>query len=360
MGAMSERKYEIKDATLRFFHSVLFVAVSQDSLRYAMGINMNIAVISYWHVHAEGYTKEVLENTDSKIVAVWDEEEERGRKYAEEFSVPFMKDYDELLHNSDIQGVIITAPTSMHRELIIKAIKKGKKVFSEKVLALTLSDCLEIKEALLASGKDITLSLVKKCESTFLFAKELVDRGSLGRITYARMRNVHNGSIGNWLPEHFYNREQCGGGAMIDLGAHPMYLLTWLLGTPLTVQSVFTDITGHGVEDNAVSVIEFEGGAVGVAETGFVSVYTPPILEISGTEGTLIVGETIRYATKETEGRWITPEELPCALPSPLVMWARDKWEGNVTFGIEDSITLTKLMEAAYESHATGKKAVIA
>lgn len=321
---------------------------------------MNIAVISYWHVHAEGYTKEVLENTDSKITAVWDEEEERGRKYAEEFSVPFYKDYNELLNNSEIQGVIITAPTSMHTELIIKAIKKGKKVFSEKVLALTLSECLEIKEALLASGNDITLSLVKKCESTFLFAKELVESGSLGRITYARMRNVHNGSTGNWLPEHFYNREQCGGGAMIDLGAHPMYLLTWLLGTPLTVQSVFTDITGHGVEDNAVSVVEFEGGAIGVAETGFVSVYTPPILEISGTDGTLIVGETIRYATKETEGKWITPEKLPTTLPSPLVMWARDKWEGNLTFGIEDSITLTKLMEAAYESQATGKKAVIA
>ncbi|WOO38634.1 Gfo/Idh/MocA family oxidoreductase [Anaerocolumna sp. AGMB13020] len=321
---------------------------------------MNIAVVSYWHVHAEGYTKEVLEKTDSKIVAVWDEEEERGRKYAEEFSVPFIKDYEELLHNSNIQGVIITAPTSMHKELIIKAIKQGKKVFSEKVLALTLSDCLEIKEALLASGKDITLSLVKKCESTFLFAKELVESGSLGRITYARMRNVHNGSTGNWLPEHFYNKEQCGGGAMIDLGAHPMYLLTWLLGTPLTVQSVFTDITGHGVEDNAVSVIEFEGEAIGVAETGFVSVYTPPILEISGTDGTLIVGETIRYATKETEGRWITPDKLPPALPSPLVMWARDQGEEMEAFGIEASITLTKLMEAAYESHTTGKKAVIA
>lgn len=325
---------------------------------------MNIAVISYWHVHAEGYTKEILEKTDSKITAIWDEEVKRGRSYAEKFNVPFYEDYDELLENKDIQGVIITAPTSLHKELIIKAIKKGKKIFSEKVLALTVADCLEVKEELLKAGEnqgseDITLSLVKKCDTPFLFAKELVSKGSLGRITYARMRNVHDGSIGNWLPEHFYNREQCGGGAMIDLGAHPMYLLAWLLGEPVAVQSVFTELTGHGVEDNAVSVIEFKDGAIGVAETGFVSLYTPPILEVSGTEGTLIIGENIRYATKETGGKWVTPDTLPENLSSPLVMWAKEQLGGNKDFGIEESITLTRLMEAAYESHATGRKAVI-
>lgn len=324
-----------------------------------MGISMNIAIISYWHVHAEGYTKEIIEKTDSKVVAVWDEEEERGRGYAKEFLVPFYKDYDELLANADIQGVVITAPTSLHKELILKAVKAGKKVFSEKVLALTVPDCLEIKDALLKQGSDITLSLVKKCESRFLFAKELIEKGSLGHITYARMRNVHDGSIGNWLPEHFYSREQCGGGAMIDLGAHPMYLLAWLLGTPVSVQSLFTDVTGHGVEDNAVSVIEFGEGTIGVAETGFVSLYTPPILEVSGTEGTLMIGENIRYATKGTSGEWITVTELPKALPSPLVMWANNQLEDKVTFGIEDAITLTKLMEAAYESQITGKKAAI-
>lgn len=320
---------------------------------------MNIAIISYWHVHAEGYTKEIIEKTDSKVVAVWDEEEERGKSYAEKFQAAFYKNYDELLANKEIDGVVITAPTSMHKELIIKAVKAGKKVFSEKVLALTTADCLEIKEALDSQGSDITLSLVKKCDSSFRFAKELVEKGSLGRITYARMRNVHDGSIGNWLPEHFYNREQCGGGAMIDLGAHPMYLLAWILGTPVSVQSLFTELTGHGVEDNAVSLIEFADGAIGVSETGFVSRYTPAILEISGTKGTLIIGENIRYATTETEGKWVTPEQLPETLPSPLVMWAKGQTEGMEDFGIEASITLTKMMEAAYGSQATGKKTVI-
>lgn len=244
---------------------------------------MNIAIISYWHVHAEGYTQEI-EKTNSKVTAIWDEDVERGKRYADQFGAKFYTNYDELLADKTIDGVVITSATSAHKEFILKAIEAGKKVFSEKVLAITTEECLEIKEALDKHNSDITLSLVKKCDSDFLFAKQMVESGALGRITYARMRNVHNGSIGNWLPEHFYNKEQCGGGAMIDLGAHPMYLLNWLLGEPKSVQSIFTDITGHGVEDNAVSIIEFEQGAIGVSETGFVSNYNPATLEISGTK----------------------------------------------------------------------------
>jgi predicted dehydrogenase len=317
---------------------------------------MNIAIISYWHVHAEGYTKEIIEKTSSKVTAIWDEDIERGTKYANQFNVKYYQDYEELLSDQTIDGVVITAATVGHTELILKAIQAGKKVFSEKVLALTTAECLEIKSALDKQGADLTLSLVKKCDPEFLFAKQLVQSGALGRITYARMRNVHNGSIGNWLPAHFYSKEQCGGGAMIDLGAHPMYLLNWLLGDPKSIQSTFTNITGHEVEDNAVSVIEFEQGAIGVSETGFVSNYNPQTLEISGTEGALFIRDGVRYVNKATDGKWVTPE-LPAALASPIVQWANGS--GNtegVTFNIDDAIMLTKMMEAAYKSYHSGKK----
>lgn len=318
---------------------------------------MNIAIISYWHVHAEGYTKEILEKTDSKVTAIWDENSERGLKYAEQFGATYYADYDELLQNKAIDGVVINSATSEHTKLILKAIEAGKKIFSEKVLALTTAECLEIKEALEKKGSSITLSLVKKCDPEFLFAKQFVQSGKLGRITYARMRNVHNGSIGNWLPAHFYDLEQCGGGAMIDLGAHPMYLLNWLLGEPKTIQSVFTKITGHEVEDNAVSVIEFEQGAIGVAETGFVSNYNPPTLEISGTKGALFIRNGVSYATDETGGKWVTPDQLPQALPSPLVQWVKGEQALEyVSFGIEESVMLTRMMEAAYKSFHNGKK----
>ncbi|MDF2590128.1 MAG: hypothetical protein K0S41_3969 [Anaerocolumna sp.] len=320
---------------------------------------MNIAIISYWHVHADGYTKEILEKSNSIVTAVWDNDLERGMNYAKQYNLKFYTDYDELLKDDSIHGVVITSATNYHKELILKAIHAGKKVFSEKVLALTTDDCLEIKEALKEKDADITLSLVKKCDSEFLFAKHMVDSGKLGQITYARMRNVHNGSIGNWLPEHFYNKEECGGGAMIDLGAHPMYLLNWLLGEPKTVQSLFTNITGQSVEDNAVSVIEFDKGIIGVSETGFVSNYNPATLEISGTKGCLLIRDGVSYANDETNGEWVTvmKDQLPDTIPSPIIQWANDeKGKKGVTFGIDDAIMLTRMMEAAYKSNISGKK----
>lgn len=320
---------------------------------------MNIAIISYWHVHAEGYTKEIMNKTNSKVTAIWDEEPARGREYAQQYGVAFYEDYDELLKDSTIEGVVITSATSAHKEIILKAIHAGKKVFSEKVLALTTQDCMEIKEALTEKSTDLVLSMVKKCNGAYLFAKQMIESGALGQITFARMRNVHNGSTGNWLPPHFYSKEQCGGGAMIDLGAHPMYLLSWLLGTPKTIQSTFTDITGRGVEDNAVSVIEFDNGCIGVSETGFVSVYTPESLEVSGTTGTLLIRNDVMYANAETEGKWVTVEELPESLPSPLVLWANGQENVGVNFGIEESILLTRMMEAAYKSQNSGKKEIV-
>ncbi|NLJ30879.1 MAG: Gfo/Idh/MocA family oxidoreductase [Clostridiales bacterium] len=318
---------------------------------------MNIAIASFWHVHAKKYAKEIVEKTNGRLTAIWDEDPERGTAYAKQYHVTYYSDYDQMLRDGGIDGVVITSATSMHPELILKAIRAGKKVYSEKVLAITTADCMKIKKALEEKGEDLTLALVKKCDSPFLFAKQMVDSGALGRITFARMRNVHDGSLADRLPAHFYSKEQCGGGAMMDLGAHPMYLLNWILGMPKSVQSTFTNVTGHEVEDNAVSVLEYANGAIGISETGFVSVYNPPTFEISGTTGALLIrGDSVQYADAATGGQWVNAEKLPDPLPSPLAQWADGTKAEGVSFGVEDGILLTKVMEAAYRSQESGKK----
>ena len=160
-----------------------------------------------------------------------------------------------------------------------------------------------------------------------LFAKKAVEENWLGEVTLLRVRNAHNGAVGNWLPPHFYDPEACGGGAMIDLGAHPMYLSRWLLGKPKNISSVFTRHTGRAVEDNAVSVIEFENKAIAIVETGFVTPVSPFSLELYGTEGSLFVGgmdNTVRISSKkyapEAEG-YVIPDQLPPALPSAMEQW---------------------------------------
>ena len=124
-----------------------------------------------------------------------------------------------------------------------------------------------------------------------------------------------------------------------------------------TITSTFTAVTNRGVEDNAVSVIEFENGAIGVSETGFVSECNPYTLEISGTDGSLMIhGESARWGGKATGGKWVDLE-LPEKVALPI-----DQWVDAVTEGapapstVDEAVMLTRLMDGAYKSFESGTK----
>jgi predicted dehydrogenase len=319
---------------------------------------LKVAMISYWHVHAWDYTKQLMARDDVKITAVWDEIPERGEKNAKEIGAAFEADLDALLGRNDVDAVVINTPTNMHREVMVAAAKAGKHIFTEKVMALTVRECEEIAQAVREAGVKFCISFPHRTMPHNLFAKKVVDEGLIGDITLLRIRNAHNGSVAGWLPDHFYDPVECGGGAMIDLGAHGMYLSRWLLGEPVRITSMFNNYIDKPVEDNAVSVIEFKNKAIAINETGFVTSDSPFSLELYGTHGSLFIGgadNQIRLVSSKMESQvpgWITPTQLPDPLPSAIDQWVEGILrDGEILFGLEDGIELTRLMEGAYKSH---------
>lgn len=143
----------------------------------------------------------------------------------------------------------------------------------------------------------------------------------------------------------------------MDLGAHPMYLLEWFLGTPKKISSAFTAVTGHDVEDNAVSIMTFENGAIGVSETGFVSICDPFTLEISGTKGYIHVQDTFRYKNEASGKMWVTVDDLKLTLERPIAYWISSIINDtkNTLYGIDEAVALTEFMEAAYRSSKEDK-----
>ena len=119
---------------------------------------IKVAMLSGWHVHAKGYARQANSIPGVEVAAIWDEEPSRGEAWAEELGVPFYADLDELLAVDDIDGVIVDTPTNMHREVIVKAAKAGKHIFTEKVLALTVEDCEAIAEAVKEAGVKFAIS----------------------------------------------------------------------------------------------------------------------------------------------------------------------------------------------------------
>lgn len=322
---------------------------------------MKVAIVGVWHVHTTEYAKAVQENPNAELVCCWDDNVEMGKAFAEKMGIPFEDDLSAIWADKTIDSIQVTTSTNLHRDVLIAAAKAGKNIFTEKVLTFTNQEAEEVKSAVEASGGKFTISFPHKTFPTLQAAKKIMDDGKIGKVTYGRVRNVHNGSIANWLPDFFYNEAQTGGGAMMDLGAHPMYTLNWFLGAPKSVVSMFTKVTGKAVEDNAVSVIEFDSGTIAVSETGFVSNGNPYILEMSGTEGAILVHQnTVEYCSvSDTNGEWVKLETLPEARPLPIVQWMDavvNDTEPCAEYNIDNAVALTKFMVGAYDSYKNGKK----
>ena len=312
-----------------------------------------IAICGVWHVHAGGYTETAMKHAE--VIGVWEADETRRKEFCAQYNLPEFSTLDELLA-SDADGVIVNAATDSHADIMVKLANAGKHIFTEKVLALTEEDCDRIAEAVEKNNVQFVISLVQKYQPGPLTVKKIVDSGELGKINYVRFRNCHSGSTNCWLPPHFYDAKECGGGAMIDLGAHGMYLIDWILGVPTTVKSVFTNactnekanaMNADHVEDNAVTIMGYEDGCIAVNETGFVSNHYPMTLEVGGEGGMVIYsGNSVAKRTAATEGKLVEVEKCE-ALPSPLEQFLT----GNVLegCGMKEAKALTHLMVEAYK-----------
>ncbi|MDX9976224.1 MAG: Gfo/Idh/MocA family oxidoreductase [FCB group bacterium] len=340
-------------------------SLAQDAATEGNKPMLRVAMLSGWHPHARGYAKSFADTPGVKLTAVWDEVPERGQKWAQELEVPFVADLKEVIAREDVDGVAVNAPTNRHEEIMVGAANAGKHIFTEKVMALTVDECKRIAEAVRKADVKFCISFPFRTKPETLYARKAVEEGLLGTLTFFRVRVAHDGVSGKWLPEHFYDPVSCGGGAMIDLGAHPMYLARWLGGQPRKFSSTFNSVIAEGIEDNAVTVVEFENKCIGVAETSFVSTASPFSLEMSGTEGSLFVGgpdeKQVLIRSKKLDAReWQTPE-LPAALPTPIQMWVDGIVKGTpIPFGLEEGIQLTEMMEYAYRSFREGKQVEIA
>ncbi|MEU4191998.1 Gfo/Idh/MocA family oxidoreductase [Kribbella sp. NPDC026611] len=309
---------------------------------------LKIATLSFWHVHAGDYSRQAQEHPGTELVAVWDDNAERGKAGAEQFGTEYTGDLDALLAREDLDGVVITTPTDVHRDIMVKAAEAGKHIFTEKVLAPTVAEAKEIVAATDAAGVKLIVSLPRLYHGYTQAIKEVLAAGTLGKLTYGRVRLSHDGAIGRdgkdgWLPHRFFDPKAAIGGALTDLGCHPVYLTQLFLGaTPETVSATYRSVAGLGLEDNAVVVAGYGDQTIGVIEAGFAS-DNPFTIELFGTEGTLTY--TDRGNVLLVNGEQVpVPEHAPDAFA---------QWVDHITNGtraddnIQRAVELTRLVVAA-------------
>ena len=218
-------------------------------------------------IHAECYHRFV---PDAEVVAVFTRKPERAEAFAKKHRVAqWFGDLDAAITQSGCEVVDVCLPNFLHHRAVTTAAKAGKHVIIEKPLALNLEEADEMIAACRAANRKLMYAEELCFAPKYERVRRLVNEGAVGKIFQMRQCEKHSGPHSDW----FYDIHQAGGGVMMDMGCHALAWFRWMLGGRPRVVSVQahmqTGLIHQGrtrAEENSVVIVEFEGGAIGVAE----------------------------------------------------------------------------------------------
>ncbi len=234
--------------------------------------------------HMVGY-----QAADAEVVALCDVSKDTLARRQKEWGVPNgYQDYADLLADGAIDAISICTPNSSHYPVTIAAAKAGKHVLCEKPVSLDLSQADEMIDACKNAGVVFQVGHHMRSWAAAVKAKELIERGALGDITYVRLRQAHDWGGARIVRGAFGSREASGGGTLLDNGCHLFDLARYLAGD---VSDVFARISTRKfaveVEDTAVSSLGFLSGAMGQVEVAWTGTGWHEAFWVFGTEGSL-------------------------------------------------------------------------
>ena len=200
--------------------------------------------------------------------------------------------YEDFLAHRPMDLVLIGSPSALHAEQGLAAAEKSLHVLVEKPIDVTLEKGRAFVAAAERAGVRLGVLFQDRLKPELVRLREFVAEGGLGRVLLASARVKWH------RPPEYYSgsrwrgrRALDGGAALINQGVHTVDLLLWLLGDVKRVKGT-TATRLHAIEseDVALALLEFASGACATLEaTTAAWPGYPRRVEISGTEGTLIV-----------------------------------------------------------------------
>ena len=227
-------------------------------------------------------------------------------------------DWRRLVERDDVDLVDICTPGDTHAEIAIAALDAGKHVLCEKPLANTVAEAEAMAEAAgraAAGGVRAMVGFTYRRVPAIALARRLVEDGRIGEVRHVRAQYLQDWIADPEAPLSWrLEKDKAGSGALGDIGAHIIdltqfitqdritevsgQLATFVKERPLAAEhsglsgTAAADAGERGpvtVDDAAVFLAKFTGGAVGVFEaTRFATGRKNAIrIEINGDKGSL-------------------------------------------------------------------------
>ncbi len=182
-------------------------------------------------------------------------------------NVQFYSSLDALFGEAGVDAVLVCTPPFSHPELGQKCVQKNVDVFVEKPLAESLASAKKMfsnvsdQDVIHATGFTIAhIPLFKK-------AKVLLDQGVLGTVSRYSI-SVYISHVLNKKKGWFFDKEKSGGGVIIDIASHLLYLTVWYFGLP---RQVFAEtMRFHSdVEDSGTLFMQYDSGLIGALDANW-------------------------------------------------------------------------------------------
>ena len=322
---------------------------------------LKVLMVGYAHVHAPGYTEQLLkrqaEAGDVKLLGILDENEERGRYYANKYNLRFFRSVSEALEEKP-DAFIINSETVKHSAYVKLAAEDNIHVFCEKPIGVNLKDALDIGAVVKRRGIKFTTGFNARFNPENIKAREIVSSGELGKINVVRVRVAHSAAIDKWFKgwsEWFTVEEMAGGGGFLDLCIHGADLLRYILKDEAVEATGFINnfTSNYNIDDQGIGLIKFSSGALGILDGGWTQVvegisWLP--LEVYGDKGSLIrtpIGLT--YYTRAQKG-WIKPNLERTSRNSLDEFIGAIKDDKDPPITVDDAIKAQEIIEAVYVS----------
>lgn len=204
----------------------------------------------------------VLASDRANLVAVCDLVEDKMDRMEKKCpGVRKYTDFNDLLHDPDVDIISICLPSAMHAEFAVRAMEAGKHVLVEKPIDITATAAERIEEARLRTGMTAGVVHQNRFNRNMLPLKAALDAGHFGTLflgTFAvkwyRKQDYYDGWHGTWAMD--------GGGSLMNQAVHTVDLMQWFMGEVESVTSAM-GIYGHDIEteDMTASLLRFKSGA---------------------------------------------------------------------------------------------------
>lgn len=249
---------------------------------------IRIGILSFEHMHASSYTRELCKNPHVELVGIADDNEYRGTAMAARFHTHYYADYT-LLLKQKLDGVIVCSNNSLHAKLACDAAQAGAHILVEKPFATTIEEATAMIESAKKHKVRIMNALPMRYNPNVVKAKQIIDSGHIGEILC--ITGINHGKIpSGW----FIDPALAGGGAVMDHTVHIADLIRWITGSEFThVYCESGDLLhNRNIDDTGLVMVELENGVFASIDCSWAHHTNYPIwaqvdMEIIGTKGSI-------------------------------------------------------------------------